>query len=111
MIFHHHSRTVLKGRVGLPNWKNFRKSAKGGGAVIFNPKIDVAVFGNFKQGFSIMKLIQNSNFRVQGMFFQQLYREESKQDTLEEGSSSHNSLRVGSSYQIERIFGKGPNGS
>ena len=58
MIFHHHSRTVLKGRVGLPNWKNFRKSAKGGGAVIFNPKIDVAVFGNFKQGFSIIKLIQ-----------------------------------------------------
>ena len=38
-------------------------------------------FGNFKQDFLIMKLIQNSNFRVQGMFFQQLYWEKSKQDT------------------------------
>ena len=45
----------------------FWKSAKGGG--IFNPKIYIADFGNFKQGFLIMKLIQKSNFRVQGMFF------------------------------------------
>ena len=43
------------------------------GGVIFNPKIYVADFENFKQGFLIMKLIQKSNFRVQGMFFQQLY--------------------------------------
>ena len=35
---------------------NFRKSAKGGG-VIFNQKIDVADFGNFKQGFLSMKLV------------------------------------------------------
>ena len=47
---------------------NFWKSAKGG-EVIFNPKIYIADFGNFKQGFLIMKLIQNSNFRVQGMLF------------------------------------------
>ena len=39
-----------------------------GGGVIFNPKIYIADFENFKQGFSIMKLMQNSNFRVQGMF-------------------------------------------
>ena len=39
------------------------------GGVIFNPKIYIADFGNFKQGFLIMKLIQNSNFRVQGMLF------------------------------------------
>ena len=61
---------------------NFRKSAKGGG-VIFNPKIYVAHFGNFKQGFVIMKLIQiESNLRVQRMFFEQLYWEKSKQDTF-----------------------------
>ena len=41
----------------------------GEGGVIFNPEIYIADFGNFKQGFLSMKLIQNSNFRVQGMFF------------------------------------------
>ena len=40
-----------------------------GRGVIFNPKIHIADFGNFKQGFLSMKLIQKSNFRVQGMFF------------------------------------------
>ena len=48
----------------------FREGWRG---VIFNPKIYVKDFGNFKQGFLSMKLIQKSNFRVQGMFFQQLY--------------------------------------
>ena len=47
---------------------NFGKSPKGGGGVIFNPKIYVADFGNFKQGFLTMKLIQKSIFRVQRMF-------------------------------------------
>ena len=47
---------------------DFRKSSKGGG-VIFNPKTHIADFGNSKQGFLSMKLIQKSNFRVQGMFF------------------------------------------
>ena len=38
--------------VRLPNRMNFRKSAEGGGrGVIFNPKIYIADFGNFKQGF------------------------------------------------------------
>ena len=41
----------------------------GEGGVIFNPEIYIADFGNFKQGFLSMKLIQNSNFRVQGKFF------------------------------------------
>ena len=45
-----------KGRVRLPNRMNFRKSA------IVSPKIHVADFGNFKQGFLSMKLIQNSIF-------------------------------------------------
>ena len=46
---------------------NFWKSSRGG--VIFNPKIYIARFGNLKQGAMSMKLIQKSNFRVQGMFF------------------------------------------
>ena len=54
------------------------KFQRGVGGVFFNPKIYVANFGNFKQGFLSMILIQNSNFRV----FQQLYCEKSKQDTL-----------------------------
>ena len=52
------------------------------GGVIFNPKIYIADFGNFKQGFLSMKLIQISKFRVQGMLFQQLYWEKTKPDTL-----------------------------
>ena len=65
--------TIKKGRVALPNRINFWKSAKGGVGIIFNQKIHIADFGNFKRGFLIMKLIKFSNFRVQGMFFQQLY--------------------------------------
>ena len=51
----------------------FSEKHQKGGGVIFNPKIYIADFGDFKQGFLIMKLIQNINFRVQGMFCQQLY--------------------------------------
>ena len=57
-----------EGRMALPNRMNFRKSSKGGGGVIFNSKICVAVFGNFEQAFLSMKLIQKSSFRVQGIF-------------------------------------------
>ena len=68
--------------MAAPNRMNFRKSCKGGGSfVIFNPKIHVADFGNFKQGFLSTKSIQNSNFRVQGIFIRQLYWEKSKQGT------------------------------
>ena len=49
------------------------KEGGGGGGCHFQSKKYVADFGNFKQGFLSMKLIQKSNFRVQGMFFQQLY--------------------------------------
>ena len=67
---------------------NFRKSAKGGGGGIFNPKIYVADFENFKQGFLIMKLIQKSNFRVQGMFFFNNCIEKHQNKThFEEGTS------------------------
>jgi len=37
---------------------NFWKNSKEGAGVIFNPKNCVADFGNFKQGFLSMKLIQ-----------------------------------------------------
>ena len=56
----------------LPKRMNFLKTSKGGG-VIFNPKIYGADLENLKQGFLSMKLIQKSNFKVQGMLFQQLY--------------------------------------
>ena len=52
------------GRDALPK---LMKLPKGGG-VIFNPKIYVANFENFKQRFLTMKLKKKSNFRVQGMF-------------------------------------------
>ena len=51
----------------------FSEKNQRGRGLIFNPKIYVANFGNFKQGFLIVKLIQNDNFRVKGMCFQQLY--------------------------------------
>ena len=40
-----------------------------GGEAPFNPKTDVADYGNFKEGFCSMKLIQKSDIRVQDMFF------------------------------------------
>ena len=64
---------------------NFRKSA--------DPKIYVADFWNFKQGFLIMKLTQNSNFRVQGMFFNNCIE---KNQNKTHGCSTHNSKRDGS---------------
>ena len=53
-----------KGRVKF--WKS------SGGGVIFSPKIYIADFGNFKQDFLIVKFTQNSNFKVQGRFFEKL---------------------------------------
>ena len=58
-----------------------------------------------------MKLIQKSNFRVQGMFFSSYCIEKNQNKTrFEEGSCSHTSLRDGSKYQEGWIFGKVPNG-
>ena len=56
----------------------------GVGGGIFNPKIYIADFGTFKQGILSKKLIQKSNFTsgFRVCFFQQLYLEKSKQDTL-----------------------------
>ena len=66
---------------------------------IFNPKKYVADFGNFKQGFMSMKLIQNSKYRVQGIFFNNCVEKNQNRTHFEEGSSSHTSLRDGSGYQ------------
>ena len=43
-----------------------------GGEVPFNPKTDVADYGNFKEGFCSMKLIQKSNFRVQDIVLRKI---------------------------------------
>ena len=69
---------------------NFWGSSEGGeGGVIFNPEIYIADFGNFKQGFLSMKLIQKSNFRVQGMFFSANCIDKNQNKThFEEGTST-----------------------
>ena len=41
------------------------KFQRGGGGFIFNPKIYNTDFGNLKQGFLGLKMIQKSSFRVQ----------------------------------------------
>ena len=46
----------------------FLEKCQMGGGVIFNTKIYIADFGNFKQGCLIMKLIQNNNLRVKSMY-------------------------------------------
>ena len=58
-----------QGSVAAPNRMNFQKSAKGGEGSFSIQKNYVVHFGSFKQEFLSMKLIQNSNFRVQGMIF------------------------------------------
>ena len=73
------------------NWMNLRKSSKGGRRIIFNPKNNIADFGNFKQGFLSMKLIQKSNFRVQGMLFNNCIEKNQNKTHFEKGSSSHQS--------------------
>ena len=76
----------------MNSWKSF----KGG----FNPKMYVADFRNFKKGFLSMKLIQKSNFRVQGMFFFNKFVEKNQNKKhFEEGFGSHTSLWDGSGYQ------------
>ena len=47
---------TLKGRMAAPNRMNFWTSSREEGRVIFVPKVYVADFGNFKQGFSSMKV-------------------------------------------------------
>ena len=60
---------VLLGKDGCAKSDGTFGKVPKGGEVIFNQKIYVADFGNFKQGFLSMKLIQSGNFRVQGPLF------------------------------------------
>ena len=83
-----------KGWVTLPNWMYFMKSSKGGGGgggVIFNPKIHIADFGNFKQGFLSMKFVQTKNFMVQGMFFSTIVLRKNQNKTHFEDATSDSS--------------------
>ena len=65
-----------------------------GGAGIFNPKNYIADFGNFKQGFSSMKLIQKSNFRIQGMFFSNMILRKLRKGHFEEDTSESPPLEL-----------------
>ena len=59
----------------------FSGKCQGGGGVY------VADFGNFKQGFLIIKLIQTSNFKVQGMIFTNCIEKNQNRTHFEEGTS------------------------
>ena len=49
---------------------------------MFNPNIYIADFGNSKWGFLRTKLIQKSNFRVQGLFFNNVIEKSKTRHTL-----------------------------
>ena len=74
--------------------------------IIFKPKIMSQILGTL-QGFLIMKLIQNSNVRVQGMFFNNCIEKNQNKTHFEEGSRSHTSLRDGSRLPNRMNFRKG----
>ena len=75
-----------KGRVRVPKGDVFSENFQGAGGRggHFQSKKCVAHFGIFLRFFS-MSLTQKSHFRVQGMLFQQLYWEKSKQGLLWRG--------------------------
>ena len=60
---------MTKWRIPLPKRTNFRKSSKGGGGVISNPKIYFADFGPLNRAFSAWKWYKSV---FSGMFFNQL---------------------------------------
>ena len=67
-------RREYRGRVRLRNRTNFQKSAKGVGGSFSFQKFILQILGTLNGAFFLsIKLIQKSNFRVRGMFFQQLY--------------------------------------
>ena len=68
------------GKDGGTKSDEFSKKFQKGGESFSIQKVD---FGNFKQDFLSMKLIQKSTFRVQGMFFSSIIvLKKSTQDTL-----------------------------
>ena len=84
---------VLLGKDGCAKSDGTFGKVPKGGEVIFNQKIYVADFGNFKQGFLSMK------FRVRVCFFNNCIEKNQNKTHFEEGSSSHTSLKDGSGYQ------------
>ena len=60
-------------------------------------------FGKVPRVFLSMKLIQRSNFRVQGMFFNNCIEKNQNKTHFEEGSSSHTILSEGSGYQTDEF--------
>ena len=69
IIYKSYSSITDRWQLATPKGMNFREKFQRGGGAIFNPKMYIADFGNFKQGFLIMKLIQNSKLRLLGIFF------------------------------------------
>ena len=68
----------------------FWQTSKGGGAFSIQK-----FMGNFKQGFLIMKLIQNCNFRVQGMFFSTTLLRKNQNKTHFDEETSESLPRLG----------------
>ena len=66
------SYTIHMGRVALSYQLIFRKSSKGGGSFSIQ-KFMLQILGTLNRAFEYEIDIKKSNFRVQGMFFQQLY--------------------------------------
>ena len=62
-----------KGRIPLPNRMNFWKNAKGGEGSFSIQKFMLQILGTLKGLFEHEIDKKKSNFRVQGVFFQQLY--------------------------------------
>ena len=60
----------------------FGKVPKGGGGSFSIQKFMLQILGTLNRAFWAWNWYKKSKFRVQGMFFQQLYWEKSKQDTL-----------------------------
>ena len=91
---------TLYGRVLLPTRMNFRISAKRGEGH-FQFKILSCRFWELKTGLFDHEFDTiYSNFRVQGMFFNNCIEKNQNKTYFEGGSSSHTSLRDGSRYQI-----------
>ena len=87
---------------------NCRKGSKEGegrgGGGNFQSENLCCRFWETQTGFLSMKLIQKSNFRVQGMFFNKFIEKNQNKTHFEECSTSHTSLRDGLRDQI----GQGP---
>ena len=74
------------GKGGATKSDEFSEKLQGGG-VIFNPKIYIADFWNFNQGFLSRKLIQKSNSWFRVCFFNNCIEKNQNPTHSEEGTS------------------------